>query len=204
VSQANSLRRGRSGRVPGASSARVGSEVGRQPDHPRFASKLRQEKESGFTRQDALHTRWMIRRDLERVVSIEQQAFENPWDRTILERHLRPRDNMGIVVTVEGEIAGFCIYQNVRGEGTKVLKIAVAPEYRRQGIGFFMLDSLFQKEWLKQLEVRVAEDNLVSQQFLRACGFRAVPHRDAHEGDDDYRSILFRADLAEIRAITGR
>lgn len=206
VSQSgSSLRRGPHRRVPGASSDSAESEVAQQQDHPDFASKLWQEREFGFIRQDSLRTRWMIEKDLEGTLLIEQQAFEKPWDRTILLNHLRQRSNVGIVAEVEGEIAGFCIYQIVRDEGTKVLKIAVAPDHRRRGIGFFMLDSLFQKKWLgEHVEVRVAEDNLGSQQFLRACGFRAVPHRDAHEGEGDYRSILFRADLAEIGEITGR
>jgi ribosomal protein S18 acetylase RimI-like enzyme len=69
----------------------------------------------------------------------------------------------------------------------ELLYIAVAPEYRRGGIGKALLTQF--EEWLSEpgdrIEAAVPESNLPLQLFLRSLGYRAVRVLRGRDGEED-------------------
>ncbi|UCG13868.1 MAG: GNAT family N-acetyltransferase [Deltaproteobacteria bacterium] len=86
--------------------------------------------------------------DFTRVLEIERMSFSKPWDYKFLEGASKDI----FLVSGDSEIYGFliagCCFRNVNAT---VLKIAVHPEHRREGIATKLLYRLF--EILKGKEV---------------------------------------------------
>jgi len=123
-----------------------------------------------------VHIRWMIRRDMLEVLEIEAESFEFPWLEEDFIRQLRQRNCIGMVAEHEDRVVGFMIYE-LNKTRLHVLNFAVAPDYRRAGVGSQMIAKLVGKlsaQRRTRVVLEVRETNLTAQLFFRACGFRAV------------------------------
>lgn len=122
------------------------------------------------------HFRFMVRRDLPALLAIEQASFPYPWDEQDFMDELRPRNVWCIVAEVDGEVAGFMVYE-LEKHAVMLSNFAVHPAYRRCGVGRAMIDklkgklSLQRRRWLRAV---VIEWNAPAHLFFRACGLRAV------------------------------
>jgi ribosomal-protein-alanine N-acetyltransferase len=123
-----------------------------------------------------VHIRWMIRRDMPEVLAIEAESFEFPWSEDDFIRSLRQRNCIGMVAEYEDRVVGSMIYE-LHKSRIHVLNFAVAPEFRRCGVGSQMLAKLTAKlssQRRSRIVLEVRETNLPAQLFFRENGFRAV------------------------------
>ena len=123
-----------------------------------------------------VHIRWMIRRDMPEVLSIEQESFEFPWLEDDFIRCLRQRNCIGMVAEYEDRVVGFMIYE-LHKTRIHILNFAVADEFRRAGVGSQMIAKLSAKlssQRRSRIILEVRETNLAAQLFFRENGFRAV------------------------------
>ena len=123
-----------------------------------------------------VHIRWMIRRDMPEVMAIEAKSFEFPWLEDDFIRSLRQRNCIGMVAEHEDRVVGFMIYE-LHKTRIHVLNFAVAPEFRRAGVGSQMIAKLTAKlstQRRSRIILEVRETNLAAQLFFRENGFRAV------------------------------
>jgi ribosomal-protein-alanine N-acetyltransferase len=123
-----------------------------------------------------VHIRWMIRRDMPEVLSIEADGFEFPWLEDDFIRSLRQRNCIGMVAEHDDRVVGFMVYE-LHKTRIHVLNFAVAPGYRRRGVGSQMLAKLTGKlssQRRTRIVLEVRETNLSAQLFFRENGFRAV------------------------------
>lgn len=123
-----------------------------------------------------VHIRWMIRRDMLEVLEIENESFEFPWSEEDFVRCLRQRNCIGMVADYEDRVAGFMIYELHRNR-LHILNFAVAPQFRRRGVGQQMVDKLVGKlspQRRNRILLEVRETNLAAQLFFRDLGFRAI------------------------------
>jgi ribosomal-protein-alanine N-acetyltransferase len=79
--------------------------------------------------------------DLAKVLEIENLSFSDPWNNEFLEKVSKDI----FLVFDEHEVYGFliagCCYRNINAT---ILKIAVHPEHRRQGIATNLLNKLIE------------------------------------------------------------
>lgn len=123
-----------------------------------------------------VHIRWMIRRDMPEVLQIETDSFEFPWTDEDFVRCLRQRNCIGMVAEHEDRVVGFMIYE-LHKTRIHVLNFAVAPGYRRRGVGTQMVAKLVAKlssQRRNRIVLEVRETNLAAQLFFRENQFRAV------------------------------
>lgn len=123
-----------------------------------------------------VHIRWMIRRDMPEVLQIETDSFEFPWTDEDFVRCLRQRNCIGMVAEYEDRVVGFMIYE-LHKTRIHVLNFAVAPGYRRRGVGTQMVAKLVAKlssQRRNRIVLEVRETNLAAQLFFRENQFRAV------------------------------
>lgn len=141
--------------------------------------------------------RWLIRRDLARVIQIDRLMNAEPWGEENFLVFLRQRNCIGMVAehrTIDGDkTVGFTIYELLKDK-LVVLRLAVDPQHRRTGVGRAMLTRLRSKLALqrrKEIWIEVPEDNLGAHLWLRACGAKCVEiiHSAACE-EDLYRFVL--------------
>ena len=124
----------------------------------------------------AVHIRWMIRRDMEDVLRIENSGFEFPWSEEDFIRCLRQRNCIGMAAEHDDQVVGFMIYE-LHKSRLHLLNFAVAPELRRSRVGSQMINKLVGKlspQRRTKIMLEVRETNLAAQLFFRDCGFRAV------------------------------
>lgn len=138
------------------------------------------------------HIRWMIRRDLPRVLEIENDCFPDPWTEDNFVACLRQRNIIGMVADDRDETVGFMLHELHRNR-LHVINFAVCPKRRREGVGDAMIRKLTGKlgDIRNRITLHVCERNLNGQLFFRACGFRAVSVvREMY--DDGQDAYLFR------------
>ena len=138
-----------------------------------------------------VHIRWMIRRDMPEVLAIEHASHEFPWCEEEFLRVLRQRNCIGMVAEYGERVVGFMIYELHKAK-LQVLNFAVAPEFRRQGVGHQMVAKLVGKlsgHRRTRIVLSVRESCLNSQLFFRVEGFRATEVVREHfedTGEDAY------------------
>lgn len=123
-----------------------------------------------------VHIRWMIRRDMPEVLSIERESFEFPWFEEDFIRCLRQRNCIGMVAEQGERVVGFMIYE-LHKTRLHILNFAVANNMRMRGIGRQMAEKLEGKlssQRRTRITLEVRETNLAAQLFFKQVGFRAT------------------------------
>ncbi len=144
--------------------------------------------------QVRVQIRWMVRRDVPAVLEIELGSFEFPWLEEDFERCLAQRNCIGMVAEYQGQVVGFMVYELGKTR-IRVINFAVAPAWRRKGVGTQMVAKLVSKlspDRRTRITLEVRETNLAAQLFFRACGFRAVSVLRNHYQDTPEDAYLFQ------------
>jgi len=149
--------------------------------------------------------RWLIRKDLDRVLEIEQAGFDVPWTEAEFLHTLRQKNCIGSVwETHAGYVVGYTIYE-LNGGRLELLNLAVDPDYRRTNVGGQMVEKLKTKlhqQRQRELATYVRETNVEAQLFFQSLGFVAtgvVNDFYDHCSDAAYR-MIFKAEWLEIPA----
>lgn len=141
--------------------------------------------------QVRVHIRWKISLDMPEILAIEHVSSEFPWCEEEFLRVLRQRNCIGMVAEYGERVVGFMIYELHKAR-LQVLNFAVAPEFRRQGVGRQMIVKLIGKlssHRRTRIVLHVRETNLAAQMFYKVQGFRATEIlREQYEdtGEDAY------------------
>ena len=144
--------------------------------------------------QVRVHIRWMDRRDMPEVLAIEAESFEFPWLEEDFIHCLRQRNCIGMVAEHEDRVVGFMIYE-LHKTRIHVLNFAVAPGYRRRGVGSQMVAKLVGKlssQRRSRIVLEVRETNLPAQLFFRESGFRAISVMRAYYEDTPEDAYLMQ------------
>ncbi len=156
---------------------------------------------TGRTRQkekltaNAVHIRWMIRRDMPEVMRAERSSFEFAWTEDDFLRCLRQRNCIGMVAEQGDRIAGFMVYE-LHKTRLHLLNFAVQPSARRCGIGRLMVGKLVYKlttHRRQRITLAVRERNVAAQMFFRVHGFQATKVLSNYyedSGEDAYQMEL--------------
>lgn len=144
-------------------------------------------------------------RDVITAIAIERESYDatHAWTARDFHQMLNRQDVKGIVALNAWEcVVGYMIYSYSRINFT-VCNIAVAPEWRRAGVGSQLIEQL--KSCLatrrqKSVFVRVRESNVGMQLFLKANGFRAITTQPEFytDGQDGY---VFRYNVLDSATV---
>lgn len=138
------------------------------------------------------HIRWMIRRDLDEIVKIENDIYVSPNDADSLLTFLSRNDITGLVIEEGGYIVGYAIYQ-MKKHSFFIWNLTIARHHQGRGYGKMLLKKLMCKMSVylhHTIKIEVLETNLASQLFLRSCGFMWV--ETISNGEDNPASYIFK------------
>lgn len=144
------------------------------------------------------HIRWLIRRDMEEVLAMEQVCFEIPWSEENFLHALRDRNVIGMIAEIGEEIAGFVIYE-LHKEKLHLLNFAVLPKYQGCSVGTQLIDRLKLKlssAMRNKIFLETRESNLIAQLFFKANGFVAFKVKDNYY-DDGETAYCFKYKLED-------
>jgi ribosomal-protein-alanine N-acetyltransferase len=123
-----------------------------------------------------VHVRWMVRRDFDEVLAIEEACFEFPWTEQEFRQCLQLPNCLGMVAEHDGRVVGFVVYETPRGR-MLITNIAVDPEFQRHGIARQIIQKLVMKMIHQQrhkIAIEIRETNLPALLCFRALGFRSA------------------------------
>ena len=124
-----------------------------------------------------MHIRYLIRRDIPRVLEIEQDSYEFPLNEKQIIDLIRNPTTIGLVhETDAGQVVAHTIY-TLHSKYMDVLTLAVHPGYRMCGVGRDVFDHLASKLTRgrrERIKFLISEANLGGLNFLKKLGLRAT------------------------------
>ena len=117
--------------------------------------------------------REMLVEDLDQVVEIENSLFSVPWSKEGFFTFLIKDESMFFVVEEKGKILGYCSMQIVLDEGD-ILNVAVRRERQKEGIGYFLVDSMLmmaEARGVRTVHLEVREGNDTARRLYQRLGF---------------------------------
>ncbi len=118
----------------------------------------------------------MLRSDLEDVHAIERVSFDHPANLGEFVYLYNKPSTVGLVAEFQDELAAFAFYQRTRTY-LCLLGLAVAPEFRRMGVGTQLVKKIIAKLTTRRqprLACLVDDEWLGAQLFFRSLGFLAT------------------------------
>jgi [ribosomal protein S18]-alanine N-acetyltransferase len=107
--------------------------------------------------------------------------------------HWKPADYLAhhlLVATADTGVVGFVAARPVADQEFEVLNLAVAPEFRRQGIARELLGVLFH-DYHGTFFLEVRESNQAAQMCYKALGFQLVTRRpDYYESPPEAAIVM--------------
>jgi ribosomal-protein-alanine N-acetyltransferase len=131
--------------------------------------------------------------DLDAVDEIEQASYPTPWSRSMFAAELQKPGSLSLGAYREsGELVGYLIVSRYV-DAWHVMNVAVAPEFRRRGIGRELLERLFEVTGGDPrrgytLEVRVS--NAEAIRLYERLGFEARGIRRGYYTDNREDALI--------------
>jgi [ribosomal protein S18]-alanine N-acetyltransferase len=128
--------------------------------------------------------------DLQSIAAIQDASPEaahwNPID--YLQHHVE-------VFEQNGYIAGFSVYREVAPGELELLNIAIAPNFRRRGVGRRLMESLLEKAkttGCSSVFLEVRESNLAARAFYKLLNFHDLGFRPNYYYDPPETAIVMK------------
>ncbi len=141
----------------------------------------------------------MTARDTHRIAALEKVCFRTPWTEASIRGELHNKLAHYQVAEYQESIVAYAGMWVFLGEA-HITNVAVAPDYRRQGLGraimlHMMRTALSHKADAMTLEVR--ESNLAAQSLYFSLGFTKAGARKGYYSDTGEAAwILWNTDLS--------
>ncbi len=137
--------------------------------------------------------------DVEVLVAIERRCFSDPWSEASFREALESEWTFGLVVETRRGLAGYLIGREAAGSG-EVLNLAVAPEFRRRGVGGMLLEAglaAFRRRRATEVFLEVRESNQSAKSLYMARGFRPVGQRASYYRNPKEDALVLRLPLRQ-------
>jgi ribosomal-protein-alanine N-acetyltransferase len=147
-----------------------------------------------------VHVRWLLRRDLPELLRIEQASFDHAWTEEDVLRALQQPNHFSLVAEHEEMVIGYILY-DLHKSKLHILRLAVLPEYRRQGIGAQFVTTLKGKLSIHRrtrITAVVRERNLDALHFFHRQGFLATTVLRAYYMDSCEDGFLMQYKLPGV------
>jgi ribosomal-protein-alanine N-acetyltransferase len=135
--------------------------------------------------------------DAEAFAAIERRCFSDPWSETSFREALSSPWTFGIAAQSSRGVTGYLIAREVAGTG-EVLNLAVAPEFRRRGVGGALLRAgltALRHRRVGEVFLEVRESNRSAQSLYAGHGFRPVGQRAAYYRNPKEDALVLRLAL---------
>jgi len=135
--------------------------------------------------------------DVPEIAKLETICFSDPWSEKSIASELENRLSYWLVAEQDGVIVGYVGSQSVL-DSADMMNIAVAPTYRRKGIGrlliIALIDYLLQKKiHFLLLEVRISNISAIS--LYKSMGFEQVGRRPRYYHNPREDALILRKEL---------
>ena len=139
--------------------------------------------------------------DVPAMARIERDSFAAPWSADEITKDVTAGDNVYVAVALaDEERAGYAEIRMIASEG-QIYNIAIAPEFRREGIGEALLRHLIDKadaDGCKLVTLEVRSGNEAAMELYKKLGFREVGRRKGYYAKGGEDAVLMDLDLGKV------
>ncbi len=143
--------------------------------------------------------------DLEAVVAIESQSFEQPWKRRALESERTSPGALAFVLktserAAQSDVAAYIFLRRQMDE-VHIMKLAVTPELRRQGLASRLVAQALaeaRREGGIRAILEVRPSNTAAIGLYRRLGFRSIGKRKRYYGPTGEDALVMAKNLEEV------
>jgi ribosomal-protein-alanine N-acetyltransferase len=132
--------------------------------------------------------------DTAALVAIERRCFSDPWSEAAFGEALSSGWTFTLVADSPRGPTGYLVGRVAAVSG-EILNLAVAPEFRRRGIGGALLEdglAAFRDRSASEVFLEVRESNRSAQALYLARGFRPVGQRAAYYRNPREDALVLR------------
>ena len=144
--------------------------------------------------------------DVSKIARLEEEIFSDAWSERAVSDCIM-RGGMCFVAVSDGELVAYVIGVLIAPEG-EIYRVAVAPEKRRRGIGYRLLDYSVKTErgrGLETLFLEVRSQNTAARSLYKAYGFEEISIRKNYYRDPtDDAVIMLKASPVDMRMPYGK
>lgn len=141
--------------------------------------------------------RQMQLQDVPAIAELEKLCFSDPWSENSIASELDNRLSYWLVAEVDGKIAGYVGSQSVL-DAADMMNLAVSPDYRQQGIGQALVNSLvhhLQENHVIALLLEVRVSNAPAIRLYEKLGFVQVGRRSKYYHNPREDALILRKEL---------
>ncbi len=140
-------------------------------------------------------------KDISGIFALENEIFSDPWSERSISDTITQTGSMCFTATEGGRVIAYILARVIAPEG-ELYRIAVAPDKRRRGIAYRLLDYAVKTERGRGLEclfLEVRKSNTPARSLYRAYGFTDVGMRKGYYKDPpDDAVIMLYANKADM------
>ncbi|MCL1822813.1 MAG: ribosomal protein S18-alanine N-acetyltransferase [Oscillospiraceae bacterium] len=122
------------------------------------------------------------------IYELEQKCFSEPWSKAVISLQLNNTHASTVIKTVNAVPAGYATGLRM-GEESELYRIAVLPEYRRQGFAKELLLRFIEKCG-GDVFLETRSRNAAAIRLYESAGFKQIGLRKNYYGDDD--AVVYR------------
>ena len=142
--------------------------------------------------------------DIEALVALEGRCFGWPWGRLSFEGEMASagaESRLAWTAAASGEkqIVAYIFYRFI-AEEVHIFRLAVDPEWRRQGIGTRLLDDCLtsaRRMGLSAAVLEVRPSNTEAIALYCKLGFRVIARRPGYYSDSREEALILKLELKE-------
>lgn len=123
--------------------------------------------------------RWMTTEDMDAVIRIERESYEDPWLMKNFIECMRDPTCIPQVALVEGEVAGYVLFM-IKTDSYEIVNITASDDYSDHEIGGRLLDHIEKKvakqssKFRDRVEMVCHDSDLYTHLFLKRHGYKAT------------------------------
>lgn len=143
----------------------------------------------------------MTEHDLVSIMKIERSSFPNPWSENAFLTELRDNDYARyFCLESEQRVIGYMGLWFILEEG-HITNVAIAPEFRGQRRGEFLMRTVMQQmrdEGMERMTLEVRISNVPAQRLYERLGFVAAGKRKDYYSDNREDAIIMWVELDSV------
>lgn len=136
-------------------------------------------------------------RHLPQVLSIEREAFNNPWSASAFIKEIYNNTALYYIADLSGEVVGY-LGSWILSRKLHITNLAIAEDYRRQGLATEFLEFICLKaEELNrpQISLEVRASNKSAQNLYYKAGFDKIKTKPNYYKDTGEAAIVMKKQL---------
>lgn len=135
--------------------------------------------------------------DLAALAELAEQCFSDPWSENIFRQTMCCCYNRIWCAKIDGMLCGYAAISRT-GDAVNLDDIAVAPAFRRQGIGRRLLDWAHGQFPESEFWLEVRESNAAAIALYESAGYEQVGFRKRYYRDPEEGAVLMTREVKKI------